>query len=101
MTGNFWNPVINITGNVSNNKDGINEITCFPNPFSSSTTIQFSKEQSNTQVTILNLLGEVLNTLNFSGNKLKLEKDELADGIYLLQVMDSDKNSVTKKIIVK
>ena len=77
-------------------------ITIFPNPFSTETTISFGKEQTNTIVKIVNIVGREIKTIKVNNsNTVILEKGEMQSGIYFLQIIDENKNSVNKKIIVE
>ena len=79
-----------------------NMITIFPNPFSTETTISFGKEQTNTIVKIVNIVGREIKTIKVNNsNTVILEKGEMQSGIYFLLIIDENKNSVNKKIIVE
>ena len=76
-------------------------INIWPNPFTSQTTIGFSKEQKNTIIRIRDVMGKEVNSLNFSGQQLSIERGELSVGIYFIQVTDEKKNIVNRKIIIE
>ena len=79
-----------------------NMLTVSPNPFSSETTISFGKEQTNTIVKIINIVGREIKTIRINNsNTVVLEKGEMQSGIYFLQIIDENKNSVNRKIIVE
>lgn len=40
-------------------------------------------------------------TINFTGKQILIEKGEMKKGIYFVQVVDSNKNVVNKKIVVQ
>lgn len=76
-------------------------ITIYPNPFTLQTTIAFSEEQKNCTIKIMDVLGKEIKTINFTGKQLLLEKGEMKKGIYFVQLVDSNKNVVNKKIAVQ
>ena len=63
-----------------------NKFNVFPNPFTSQTTISFSKELKNATLKIVNLVGKEVKTLHFSGTQLIIEKGDLIAGVYFIQV---------------
>ncbi len=78
----------------------VSEITIFPNPFTSQTTITFNQEQKNIRIKILDVLGKEVKSLDFKGKKLIIEKGEMKEGIYFLQITNGNTNVVNKKIVV-
>ncbi len=79
----------------------INEtISVSPNPFTSLTTLTFNKE-GKYAIKITDVLGKEIKTINFSGKEYVLEKGEMENGIYFLQIMDENKNVTNKKIVVQ
>jgi hypothetical protein len=76
-------------------------INIFPNPFTSNAFINFEVEQKNINIKITNLLGEVIKIINFTGLQLIIEKGEMSNGIYFMNIMDQNKNIITQKIIVQ
>jgi len=81
------------------NKAG--RITVYPNPFSSQTNISFNEEQNHSTIKITDVLGKVVRTIDFSGKNLSVEKGEMKDGIYFLQVINENKKLINKKIIIQ
>ena len=75
-------------------------ISIFPNPFTVQTTISFSKEQTNNIVEIIDLLGNVVKIIHFAGNQLTLQKGGLKPGVYLVKVIEDEKNIICKKIVI-
>ena len=73
------------------------DMSVFPNPFSSLTTITFTEVQKNTTIRITDLLGKEIKTINFTGNDCIIEKGEMKDGIYFLNITDEKKNVTNKK----
>jgi hypothetical protein len=82
-------------------EDMSSEISIYPNPFSTQTTINFPEEQTNTTIKIIDVLGTILETISFTGSQLILDKGDLNSGVYFVQIIDSNKNVVNKKIIIR
>lgn len=76
------------------------DISIFPNPFNSQTTVLFSEIQKNSFIKIIDVLGKEVRTIKFNGKQLEIEKKELSNGIYFLQILDGNK-TVNKKIIIQ
>lgn len=93
----YFHSVTNINDLLSNDKG----ILIAPNPFSSQTTISFTKEQRNTIIKIMDILGSDIKTVNLSGKELKIEMGEMKAGIYFIQIMDENKIVVNRKIIIQ
>jgi Secretion system C-terminal sorting domain len=77
------------------------ELTISPNPFTDQTIITFTKEQKNTTIKVMNVLGEcVLTSLPLRGGlEGLLDLSSLSRGIYFVRIEDENKNVVNKKII--
>ncbi len=113
--GTWWVEVTNLSGcsatstwfPVNSCTMGITELLneeqfiIYPNPFTSQTTISFSSEQENTRVSITDLLGKEIKTLNFTGKDCVIERGEMSNGIYFVQVTDDMRNVITKKLIIQ
>lgn len=82
-----------------NNSDKM-QVSIYPNPFTSQTTVLFNKEMKNSSIKIVDMLGKKTNEINFTGKQLIIEKGQMKAGIYFLQVVDENKNLVNRKIII-
>jgi phosphodiesterase/alkaline phosphatase D-like protein len=76
-------------------------ISVSPNPFNSQTTISFSKKIKNGTIKIVDVVGKEVRNIEFSGNKLIIEKGELNAGIYFIQVSSENNIIANKKIIIQ
>jgi hypothetical protein len=74
-------------------------VSVYPNPFTTQTTINFNEDQKNTSVRIVDMFGKEVNSFNFSGRQLTIEKGEMKSGIYFLQ-MQTKQGAVSTKIVV-
>lgn len=80
------------------------QILIYPNPFSESTTIVFEEDLKDYAVRIVDLLGnEVYRNDQLNGQQLTLNGDQFNAGIYILMLVEKDKNQVksTAKLVVK
>lgn len=77
------------------------DIIISPNPFTSQTTITFSEAQKNTTINIKDIVGKEINTINFTGRQLVIDKAEMKAGIYFVQTTDEQKHICNKKIIIQ
>jgi len=87
---------------------GINAITeqnkkveIFPNPFNSQAIINFNEAQKNTIIKIMDVHGKEIKEINFTGNQLTIDKDEMKKGIYFIKITDIKNNVVNKKLILQ
>ncbi len=74
-------------------------INIYPNPFSSSTTIAFAQEQKKTTIKIMDVLGCEIRAIYFTGTQCVIEKGEMKEGIYFVQII-ADRKIIVKKIIL-
>ncbi len=86
---------------------GVNEIaiqdpiSISPNPFSSSTTIQFTTTPKNAELNIYNLYGQEIRSIkNISSNKTDLNRGDLLSGIYFVRLVEGEKLIGVGKIII-
>ena len=64
-------------------------IDVFPNPFSSSTTIQLSKPIHSATLSIYDILGkEIKHTENLSGKEIIIQKENMKTGMYFFTIED-------------
>jgi uncharacterized repeat protein (TIGR03803 family) len=89
--------VTSITQNLSSE----GKIEVYPNPFTNQTTILFNEVQKNTTIKIMDVLGKEIRIINFTGKQLIIEKGEMQNGIYFVQVIGSNKSVVNKKIMIQ
>ena len=87
---------VNIASNIISNS-----INIYPNPFTSTTTVEFSEEQKNTTIIIIDVVGKKIKSETFSGKQYILEKGTMQSGIYFVQITDENKNVVNRKIVVE
>jgi hypothetical protein len=88
---------------------GINEhsgfaddkVSVYPNPFSSSATLQLQQHIDNASLTIYNAKGNKIKIINnISGNQLKIDRGNLSQGLYFYDLKQDSKNISTGKFII-
>ena len=78
------------------------EISIYPNPFSSSTTIQSNEQFSDATLHIYNIYGQLmLQIAPINGNTFILESANLSNGMYYLQVSEGGKIRIKEKVIIR
>ncbi|CAN5274787.1 hypothetical protein BH09BAC5_BH09BAC5_15500 [soil metagenome] len=90
-----------ISGIEENTNDN-NNLTVYPNPIIDVATIHFSSSVKNASLILTGIEGKRIWIVNsVSGDQFQFEKNNLASGIYFLQLNEPGKNSVTKKICLQ
>lgn len=77
------------------------KITIYPNPFFDKTTINFTEKQINTKIKLLDIAGNEIKVISFSGYQCILEKETLSPGFYIVQIIETDNNVINEKIIIE
>lgn len=77
------------------------DFSVFPNPFNSETTVLFEKEMKSSSIRLIDMYGVKHIELNFTGKQFFIEKGNLKEGVYILQVIDKNKNVSNRKIIIE
>jgi hypothetical protein len=72
----------------------------FPNPFNSSTTIQLNAASQNACLTICTIFGQVVKSIDGVGDKIKLERGNLPNGIYFIRLCQKDEIIATEKLVI-
>jgi hypothetical protein len=76
-------------------------VSAYPNPFTSSTTIQVSEILYNATLTIFNGMGQpVRQTENVSGQTIVIQRDDLPAGVYVVQLTQGGTVIPTKRIVI-
>lgn len=77
-------------------------IKIFPNPFSTSTTIEISAESKEVAISIYDLFGkEVRRIEHINSSYITIERGNLATGMYFYEIVNSKKRIGTGKLIVQ
>ncbi|MDF2435721.1 MAG: hypothetical protein K0Q95_97 [Bacteroidota bacterium] len=77
-----------------------NSYSVYPNPFNSTATIQFSGSVNNAEINLYNVCGQKVRTsVVKSGSSTTLNRDDLPEGVYYLQ-LKQEKEITTVKLII-
>jgi hypothetical protein len=97
--------VIDIGAYEFQNPDGINEtklhqLSIYPNPFSSSTTIHLA-DLKDARVNLYDSYGKQLRSIiNITGNEIQVKRDNLPNGIYFITLIQEGKIIATEKLVI-
>lgn len=80
---------------------GQSSFRVYPNPFKNVTTISFAEQQKNTILIITDLSGKKVQSLNFTGIELTIDRNELTSGIYFLTITDNHHKTEVKKLVIE
>jgi hypothetical protein len=87
--------------NVGGNENSDKNISVFPNPFISSTTIKTFDNLKNAILTIYNSYGIALKQINnISGKTVTLFRENLPNGVYFIRMIDENKTIAVEKLII-
>ena len=80
-------------------------LNLFPNPANTTLTVNyFTPSMDNTSIEVYNMMGQVVNSINVSGNQglnsRELDLTSMSNGVYFLKVTQNN-NTLTKKFVVK
>jgi hypothetical protein len=76
------------------------QMSIFPNPFVSETTVQTGKPVKNATLTIGNCFGQTVKQLTgISGQTITLSRDQLPSGMYVIRLTEDNKTCTHKLII--
>lgn len=77
------------------------QMSVYPNPFSSSTTIQTNQVLNNATLTVYNSLGEQIKQIkDINGQSIFLTRDNLTNGFYFIQLTQDNKLIATNKLVL-
>ncbi len=76
-------------------------ILIYPNPVNSSATVEFNSTVINAHLDIYNQYGQKIKTINnISGNKIKIDRDNLPSGIYFIYQIQDQKVITFDKLVI-
>lgn len=76
------------------------EVTISQNSFNEKTIVTFNEIQHNTIIKVLDVCGKEIQVINFSGKACEIENNEMANGVYFLQIQRNSNPLINKKIII-
>jgi hypothetical protein len=73
----------------------------YPNPCSSITNLHINKPLNNATLTLFNLYGQQIKQLkNLSEQEFTLNRENVASGIYFVQIIENEKLIATEKLVI-
>ncbi len=97
--GVWRRPLSEATGIVENRD--YNSLNLYPNPFSSTTTLQTDKVLKDAILTVYNSFGQQVKQIkNISGQTITLNRDNLPSGFYFIHVTQDNKVISSDKLII-
>ena len=77
------------------------EVKFYPNPFTTQMSISSSNDFENASFKLYNSVGQlVLERNNLNGKSVTLERENLSNGIYLIQLFQDGKMLATDKLVI-
>ena len=97
----FLNGPCDVTTGLLSKKRLTNDISIFPNPFSSGTVVQFSSQVSNANLLIYNCFGQLVKQIsNLYGQSVVFHRYELPCGLYFLRLIQDGHLVAENKMII-
>ena len=89
---------------ISEPKDGLSNLTCYPNPFNTSTTISYTlTDPSAAYIRIFNSQGQLVDEMRLEGSygphKVKWDADGLPAGMYYFTISDNSRRIGSGKLL--
>jgi hypothetical protein len=76
-----------------------NAINIYPNPLTSSSTLQLNTQVNNAEVVIYDMVGKELIRKKLTGDRLEIEKGSLERGVYFVRVLSEERGWVAKMVV--
>ncbi len=98
---NIFNSCKTISTSVIENNLLSSNMRVFPNPTSSYTVVEFNDNSNKHNVTVMDITGRVVKTINnYEFNALRIDRDGLSSGTYFINVVNSNNQTATIKLMV-
>lgn len=77
------------------------EVSVFPNPFTSQTTLQTDNRFKNATLTVYNSYGQTVKQINnLAGQTITFNRDNLPSGLYFVRLTENSEVPVTEKLVI-
>lgn len=97
----IWDSIPTIATSVQYNSSSLNSAKVYPNPFSSTTTLQADKILKNATLTVYDSFGQIVNHIdNLSRQKIVFHRDNLPTGLYFVRLTEDNKIIAVDKLII-
>lgn len=78
-----------------------NELSIYPNPFSTQTSLVFSNALTNATFIVYNSFGQQIKQIqNISGDTFTFYRNDIISGLYFIQIVQDDKLIAIKKLVI-
>jgi len=78
-----------------------NVLSFYPNPFSNFVVIHFNTTINNAELSLYNMYGQKIKTIkNISGEEIKIERNNLPNGLYFIRLTENNKIIAYDKLII-
>jgi hypothetical protein len=97
-------PVLNSTNSteIIDDSPSNRHLKTYPNPFETFTTIELHKPSDRLQIVLRNLNGQIIRSRSVSQQStIRIDRKDLAQGMYLVQLIDAAQIIHTEKLIVR
>jgi len=99
--GTILKYIIDSNTSIANQSPATVENKLFPNPFTTTTTLQTEFELRDAELTIFNSSGQSVNHItNISGNTVILNRDNLPSGLYFMRLLEDNQVIISEKLVI-
>ena len=82
--------------------DKSNEINLYPNPIKNGEVLTIDSDKNIYRIEIMNIVGQLMKIEDYSEtSNVKLNIEELKEGIYIVKILFADNTTSTKRLWVK
>jgi hypothetical protein len=85
-----------VIGSIDENKNDKNALKVFPDPATDNITIEFSDKNSENEISIYNVQGQLIIHRSISGGKTGMDISSFVKGMYMIKVINRNKIETTK-----
>jgi len=82
-------------------EEASNNFSVYPNPSTGVFTVEYAGNDSNVEMSILDLNGKVVYSQTINSNKTNIELNTIANGVYTIILVSNDTVSTTKMVVAK
>jgi len=89
----------NVTGISEVNEKYQNILVIYPNPLTSSSTLQFNTQLKDAEVVIYDIVGKEMLRKKLTGDRMEIEKGSLERGVFFVKVISEEGQWVEKMVV--
>ena len=76
-----------------------NQLSIYPNPVTSTSTLQLNTQLKAAEVVIYDILGKEMMRKKMSGDRMEIERGSLESGVYFVRVRSEDRQWMEKMVV--